>query len=212
MATILALNAEANSNNITIQTVEPEKLTRKDAIKEISNSQEDIFDSQSVPDVEEEEDEDDEKEEEQKEEGLEKAFLHAKWLEKGLKNSKVINLTREKRRKNPAKERQGDPAGELQEGTSREDRQDKEAQATQARRSGGGAKGRPQRDHRAAGTGLEVKEEGEYKESEGQAKLRGRGRVAQEVGGPRQTGGRPPSSKTETTHEKNPQKSHRKAL
>ena len=70
MATVLALNAEANSNNITIQTVEPEKLTRKDAIKEISNSQEDIFDSQSVPDVEEEEDEDDEKEEEQEEEGL----------------------------------------------------------------------------------------------------------------------------------------------
>ena len=59
---------------------------------------------------------------------------------------------------------------------------------------------------------MEVKEEGEYKESEGQAKVRGRGRVAQEVGGPRQTGGRPPSSKTETTHGKNPQKSHRKAL
>ena len=85
-----------------------------------------------------------------------------------------------------------DPAGELQEGTEREDRRDKEAQATQARRSGGGAKGRPQRDYRAAGTGLETKEEGEHKESEGQAEVRGSRRVAQEAVETRQTRGRPP--------------------
>ena len=46
----------------------------------------------------------------------------------------------------------------LQERLSREDRQDKEAQATKAIKSGGGAKGRPQRDRLAAGKGLETKE------------------------------------------------------
>ena len=47
---------------------------------------------------------------------------------------------------------------ELQEGPSREDRRDKEAQATKALGSGGEAKGRPQRDRRVAGKGLKTEE------------------------------------------------------
>ena len=43
---------------------------------------------------------------------------------------------------------------------------------------------------------METKEEGEHKESEGKAEVRGSRRVAQEAGEPRQTSGRPPSNKT----------------
>ena len=79
---------------------------------------------------------------------------------------------------------------ELQEGPSREDRRDKGAQATKALKSGVGAKGRPQRDRRAAGKGLETKEEEEYHGSEGPAEVRASGRIAQEAWGPVQTTGR----------------------
>ena len=98
------------------------------------------------------------------------------------------------------------PAASSPKMTSGEDRREKEAPSDQERRSGGGVKGRPQRDHRAAGTGLEMKEEGEYKESEGQAEVRGSGRVAQEAGEPSQTRGRPPLEQNIGSSRKEPQK------
>ena len=82
--------------------------------------------------------------------------------------------------------------GEVQNGTLREDRRHKKAQETQARRSGGGAKGRPQRDRWASGKGLEKKEEEEYNRSDGQAEIKASGRVAREARGPSQTTGRSP--------------------
>ena len=51
-----------------------------------------------------------------------------------------------------------------------------------------------------------MKEEGEYKESEGQAEVRGSGRVAQEAGEPSQTRGKPPLKQNIGNSQKEPQK------
>ena len=79
---------------------------------------------------------------------------------------------------------------ELQEGPSREDRRDKEAQATKALGSLGRTKGRPQRDRWAAGKGLKTEEKKEYKGSKGQAVVRASGRIDRGTRGPVQATGR----------------------
>ena len=57
-----------------------------------------------------------------------------------------------------------------------------------------------------------MKEEGEYKESEGQAEVRGSGRVAQEAGEPSQTSGRPPIEQNMGNSQKEPQKESQEGL